>query len=129
MTRIGSARPEHAGFIASTILSAQRGPKPRGWFDIALDRPEAQCLEFVTRISVARAISWWHTSQFLIAEVDVRPAAALCALPSAGTGSAAWRAIGEVAAETGLTASAVEAIRRRGAYSRSCWVQAAMKIG
>lgn len=123
MTSIRPARPEDAGFIATTILSAQRGPQPRGWFDIALDRPEAHCLEFVTRVAVARSISWWHTSQFLIAEVDGRPAAALCALPSTGTGPAAWRAIEEVAVETGLTGSEVEAIARRGAHFRSCWVQ------
>jgi len=120
---IRPARPEDADFIASTILAAQRGPRPRGWFDIALGWPEAQCLAFMARIAVARTVSWWHTSQFLVGEVEDKPAAALCALPASGTGAAAWRAIEEVAAETGLTASEVEAIRRRGAYSRSCWVQ------
>ncbi|MBI5264404.1 MAG: GNAT family N-acetyltransferase [Bradyrhizobium sp.] len=116
---IRSARPEDAEFIARTILSAQRGPRPRGWFDIALDWPEAQCLDFIARIAVARSASWWHTSRFLIVEIDAKPAAALCALPAAGTGAAAWHAIDEVATEIGLTAS----IRRRGAYTRSCWVQ------
>ncbi|WP_245332061.1 GNAT family N-acetyltransferase [Bradyrhizobium sp. NAS80.1] len=65
----------------------------------------------------------WHVSQFLIAEIDGKPAAALCALPAAGTGPAAWRAIEEVAAVTGLAASELEAIRQRGAYTRACWVQ------
>jgi ribosomal protein S18 acetylase RimI-like enzyme len=120
---IRPARTEDAGFIARTILPAQRGHRPRGWFDIALDWPEARCLDFVERIAVARSMSWWHTSQFLIAEVDGRPAAALCALPSAGAAPAAWRAIEEVAMETGLTSADLEAIRRRGAYFRSCWVQ------
>jgi len=42
VTKIRPARPEDAGFIAKIILSAQRGPRPRGWFDIALDRPEPE---------------------------------------------------------------------------------------
>jgi ribosomal protein S18 acetylase RimI-like enzyme len=120
---IRSARPEDAGFIATTILSAQRGYRPRGWFDIALGWSEPQCLDFMARIAVARAVSMWHVSQFLVAEVDGRPAAALCALPAAGTGPAAWRALEDVAAAIGLAASELEAIRQRGAYTRACWVQ------
>ncbi len=65
----------------------------------------------------------WHVSQFLIAEIDGKPAAALCALPAAGTRPAAWRAIEEVGAATGLAAPELEAIRRRGTYTRGCWVQ------
>jgi len=120
---IRSARPEDAGFIAKTIQSSQRGYRPRGWFDVALGWPDAQCRDFIARVAVARAVSMWHVSQFLIAEVDGKPAAALCAVPAAGTGPAAWRAIEEVAADAGLDPSELEAIRRRGAYTRACWVQ------
>lgn len=120
---IRSARPEDAEFIAQTILSSQRGYRPRGWFDVALGWPDAQCRDFIARIAVTHAVSMWHVSQFLVAEVDGRPAAALCAVPAAGTGPAAWCAIEEVAAETGLDPSELEAIRRRGAYTRACWVQ------
>ncbi|RXT35313.1 GNAT family N-acetyltransferase [Bradyrhizobium betae] len=120
---IRSARPDDAHFIAQTILSAQRGHRPRGWFDVALGWPEAECREFIARIAVARAVSMWHVSQFLVAEIDARPAAALCALPAAGTGPAAWHAVEEVAAEAGLAALELEAIRRRGTYTRACWVQ------
>ncbi|MCK1734496.1 GNAT family N-acetyltransferase [Bradyrhizobium sp. 138] len=120
---IRSARPEDADFIARTILSSQRGYRPRGWFDVALGWPEAQCRDFVARVAVARTVSMWHVSQFLVADVDGTPAAALCALPAAGTGPAAWRAIEEVAAATGLAAPELEAVRRRGAYTGACWVQ------
>lgn len=120
---IRSARPEDAGFITQTILSAQRGYRPRGWFDVALGWPEAQCRDFIARIAVANAVSMWHVSQYWIAEVDGEPGAALCAVPAAGTGAAAWRAIEEVAAAAGLAASELDAIRRRGAYTRACWVQ------
>jgi ribosomal protein S18 acetylase RimI-like enzyme len=65
----------------------------------------------------------WHVSQFWIAEIEGKPAAALCAVPAAGTGPAAWRAIEEVGAAIGLAAPALNAIRERGAYARACWVQ------
>ena len=119
---IRRALPEDADFIARSILAAQRGHRPRGWFDIALNRPEPQCLSFVARIAVARTVSWWHTSQFLIAEVEGSPAAALCALPAAGTGAAARSAIEEVAGDSGLDGSELSAIFLRGGYTQHCWV-------
>src|SRR5258706_961097 len=85
---IRRALPQDADFVAWIILAAQRGHLPRGWFDIALNRPEAECLAFVARIALARTVSWWHTSQFLIAEVEGSPAAALCALPAAARSGA-----------------------------------------
>jgi len=100
-----------------------RGHRPRGWFDIALGWPEAQCLAFIARIAVTRSVSQWHTSKFLIADVDGKAAAALCAVPDAGSGPAAWRALEEVANEAGLGSSDIEAIRQRGTYIRTCWVQ------
>ena len=118
---IRPAHLEDVDFIAANILSAQRGHRPLGWFDIALDRPEAQCLDFVRRIAVARTRSWWHVSHFIIAEADGHPAAALCALPAAGTDAAAEAAIREVAGETGLSS---REIFRRGAYVENCWMQA-----
>ncbi|MBR0850188.1 GNAT family N-acetyltransferase [Bradyrhizobium diazoefficiens] len=120
---IRSARPEDASFIAAIILSSMRGYRPRGWFDVALGWPEDRCLDFIARVSTARAVSMWHVSQFLIAETDGKPAAALCAVPAAGTGPAAWAAIEEVGAAVGLAAPELDSIRRRGAYSRACWVQ------
>jgi translation initiation factor 4G len=120
---IRSARPDDAGFIAQIILSSQRGYRQRGWFDVALGWPEIQCVDFIARVATAGAVSMWHVSQFLIAEVDGEPGAALCAVPAAGTGPAAWRAIEEVGAATGLAVSELEAIRQRAAYSRACWVQ------
>jgi ribosomal protein S18 acetylase RimI-like enzyme len=120
---IRSARPEDAEFIARIILSSMRGYRSRGWFDVALGWSDAQCRDFIARIAVARAVSMWHVSQFLIAEVDGEPGAALCAVPAASTGPAAWHAIEEVGAAMGLAAPELDAIRRRGAYTRACWVQ------
>jgi len=117
---IRPARPDDAGFIARVTLAAQRGPLPRGWIDIALDRDEAECLAFMARLAVARTRSWYHVAHFLVAEVDGWPAAALCAMPAAGTLVSARAAIAEVAAESGID---VAAIGQRGGYARDCWVQ------
>ncbi|MHB8272901.1 GNAT family N-acetyltransferase [Bradyrhizobium sp.] len=113
--------PDDADFIAWTILAAQRGHRPRGWFDIALDWPEPLCRAFVRRIALARSRSWWHTSHFLIAEADGRPAAALCALRAGGSGRDAQAAIAEVANAAELDESEMQAIGRRGAYAARCW--------
>src|SRR3954468_19372187 len=104
-------------------MAAQRGDEPRGWFDIALGWPEPDCLRFMERVATAQRHSWWHVSQFIIAEVKGEPAAALCAMPAAGTGAAARSAIEETANKAGLTASDLAAIFRRGAYAENCWVQ------
>ena len=119
-TTIRPARSDDAAFIARIILSAQRGPLPRGWIDIALDRDEPECLSFIARLAVARHRSWYHVAHFLVAEVDDVPAAALCAMPASGTVVAARAAIEEVAAEAGIDAAGIV---RRGAYARNCWVQ------
>jgi ribosomal protein S18 acetylase RimI-like enzyme len=118
---IRRATPDDADFIAWTILTAQRGHLPRGWFDIALDWPEPLCRAFVRRIALAQSRSWWHTSHFLIAEVDGRPAAALCALRAGGSSKDARSAIVEVVNAAELDAAEQSAIWRRGAYSGTCW--------
>ena len=120
---IRSASPEDSGFIARNILLAQRGHRPRGWFDITLGWPEPKVLSFVERVARAWTPSWWHTSQFLIAEVDGHPAAALCALPAAGASAAAQRAFAEVARDSALEASELSAIVQRSGYTENCWVQ------
>src|ERR1700687_5424588 len=113
-----------ADFIAWTILAAQRGHLQRGWFDIALNRPEAETLALVRRITLAWTQSWWHVSRFWIAEADGMPAAALGALPVDRTLAAARSAIGEIARAVGLDAAEQSAIWQRGAYSGKCWVPA-----
>ena len=120
---IRSARPEDADFIARIILSSMRGYRSRGWFDVALGWSETNCLDFIARLATARAISMWHVSQFLVAEIDGKPVAALCAVPAANAGILAWRAIEEVGFATGLAAWELDAIRQRGTYTRACWVQ------
>jgi ribosomal protein S18 acetylase RimI-like enzyme len=117
---IRAGRADDADFIARTILLAQRGPRPLGWFDFALAQGEPQVLDFLTKLAVAKPRSWYHVSQFLVAEVEGKPSAALCAMPSRETRDTMRAAIEEVACSAGLSAAD---IFLRGAYARPCWVQ------
>ena len=122
-TEIRIGRADDAEFIARTILLAQRGPRPRGWFDIALAQDEPRILDFLTRLAVAKPRSWYHVSQFFVAEVDGKPAAALCAMPSRLTRDTMRGAFEEVARDTGMSEADLAAVFTRGAYARPCWIQ------
>jgi GNAT superfamily N-acetyltransferase len=65
------------------------------------------------------------TPHFLIAEVDGRPAAALCALRVGGSGKDARSAIVEVVNAAELDATEQSAIWQRGAYATKCWTPGA----
>ena len=120
---IRPARPEDSSFIADIILSAQRGPRPRGWIDIALDRPEPEVLDFLKLLAAGRQRSWYQTAQFLLAEIDGQPAAALCAMPSLVARETIRPAIEEAARGSGMNSAELAAIFTRGAYARPCWIQ------
>jgi GNAT superfamily N-acetyltransferase len=120
---IRRARPEDAEFIARTVLLSQRGPRPRGWFDIALDQSEPLVLAFLSKLAVARQPSWYHVSQFWIAEAGGGPAAALCAMPSGEARATMRAAIEEVARGRGMSDADLVAMFARGAYARNCWMQ------
>jgi len=117
---IRQGRADDAAFIAHTVLLSQRGPRPLGWFDFALAQAEPHVLDFLARLAVAKPRSWYHVSQFLIAEAEGEPAAALCAMPSRETRDTMRAAIEEVAFSSNLSAADIFA---RGSYARSCWVQ------
>jgi GNAT superfamily N-acetyltransferase len=120
---IRRGRADDAEFIARTILLAQRGPRPLGWFDFALDRPEPDVLAFLERLAVSRQTSWCHVSQFLVAEIDGERAAALCAMPSRIARETARPAIDETARRAGISEADLATIHTRGAYAGACWVQ------
>jgi GNAT superfamily N-acetyltransferase len=117
---IRQGRADDAAFVARTVLLAQRGPRPLGWFDIALAQAELQVLDFLEKLAVATPRSWYHVSQFLIAEIEGEPSAALCAMPSQETRDTMRAAIEEVSSAAGVSAADIFA---RGAYARPCWVQ------
>lgn len=117
---IRAGRADDAAFIAHTVLLSQRCHRPLGWFDFALAQAEPQVLGFLEKIAVAKPRSWYHVSQFLIAEIDGKPAAALCAMPAREVRETMRAAIEEVAQAAGISAAE---IFTRGAYARHCWVQ------
>ncbi|KIZ45075.1 acetyltransferase [Rhodopseudomonas palustris] len=119
---IRRATSDDADFIAWTILAAQRGHRPRGWFDIALDWPETRCRTLVKSIATHRQVSCWHVSTFWIAEIDGAAAAALCAVPASGVVAAQRAAMQQALHDAGIDPAEQAAISRRGAYVRSCWM-------
>jgi ribosomal protein S18 acetylase RimI-like enzyme len=118
---IRRASADDADFIAWTILTAQRGHRPRGYFDFALNLPEQECLAFVRHVALARAPSQWHVSCFWIAEQDGVAAAALCALPVREARMTMRAAIEEAANAVCFGKADLEALWQRSAYAGLCW--------
>ena len=117
---IRSAREVDAEFLAWAILTASRGHLGRGWFDIALNQPEGRCLEFLKRLSVTEAPSWWHYSRFMVAEISGKPVAALSAFRAGDAYPLSQAAMDEAAEMLELPASERSAIWQRGAYIFLC---------
>ncbi|MEX1253643.1 MAG: GNAT family N-acetyltransferase [Dehalococcoidia bacterium] len=71
------ARPEHVPFIAWVELAAARSHLPRGAWDLYMNGAEAETLRFLEALASTEAWHWAHERNFIVAEVDGRPAAAL----------------------------------------------------
>ena len=117
---IRPAERQDADFLAWAILAASRGHLAKGWFDIALNWPEAACLDFLRRLSTTAAPSWWHYSRFLVAEFEGKPVSALSAFPAGEGYGLSQAAMSETAEALGLPASEQAAIWQRGAYIFLC---------
>ena len=102
METIRPAEPRDADFLAWVILAATRSHVAKGWFDIVLARPEPQCLEYLKRLAVTPARSWWHYSRFHVAEVDGNKAPRLCAFRAGDAYPLSAAAMGEVVRELRL---------------------------
>ena len=124
MTRqIRRAREDDASFLAWATLAATRSHCDKGWFDIALNRPEPECLEFLRRLTATATRSLWHYSRFFVAEVEGAPVAALAAFRAADAFPFAQQAMTEAARGLGWSQSEQEAIWRRGAYIFTCTLE------
>ena len=75
---IVEATPEHAPFIAWVTLTAFRSHLERGFWDFMLDGDEAYKLRYLEALATTEQLHWVHYSTFIVAEVDGRPASALC---------------------------------------------------
>src|SRR3990170_7530078 len=76
--RIVEATPGHAPFLAWVTLAAFRSQLERGFWDFMLDGDEAHKLRYLEALATTEQRHWVHYSTFLVAEVDGRPASALC---------------------------------------------------
>lgn len=120
---IRHACAEDAKFVVRAILLSQRGPHPLGWIDFAMGRPEPEVVAFLELLAVTRQPSWYHVSQFLVADVNGESAAALCALPSGVARVSMRPAIEEASILAGLSDTDIAELFQRGAYARPCWIQ------
>jgi GNAT superfamily N-acetyltransferase len=121
---IREAQEQDAPFVGWAIHAATRSHMPRGWFDIALGLDEAGCLAFTTRLARAETRSWWHYFNFLIAESNGAPAAALCAFRVGDGYPLSKGAMNEVASQLGWTETEIGAIWQRSAYLFTCTIEA-----
>src|SRR3990170_361691 len=85
--KIVKAGREHAGFLAWVMLTAHRSHLERGLWDFIVGGSEAECLRYLEALAVTEQAHWAHYSTFIVAEVDGRPAAALCGYSEAEHGT------------------------------------------
>jgi translation initiation factor 4G len=74
---IRDATPHDADFLAWASLTAARSHVERSIWEVFLGWDETRTLDFVRAVVTSHREHWVHWSQFLVAEVDGVPAAAL----------------------------------------------------
>ena len=75
--RIRPAVADDAPFLGWVIFTAGRSHCPRGVWDVIVGRPENECITFLEHLTVTEPRHMFHYSDFIIAEVDGHPVAAL----------------------------------------------------
>jgi len=115
-TIIRPATPDDAAFLGWASVMASRSQLTRGWFEIVLRRDDAFCFEFAKYLALAKAVSWWHWSLFLVAEVDGEAAAALCGFGNDSVYRASTAAMAEAADKMGIPKDEQAQFWPRGAF-------------
>jgi ribosomal protein S18 acetylase RimI-like enzyme len=75
--RIVPATREHIPHVAWVVMMANRSHLPRGMWDLVLGSDEERVLRYLEAFADTQQVHWGHWSQFLVAEVEGVPAAAL----------------------------------------------------
>lgn len=75
--KIRQARPEDSKLIAWTMLMAGRSHLKIGIWDLILSQPEDKCLALLEHLTLQPPRHMCHYSEFLVAQVDGQPVAAL----------------------------------------------------
>jgi translation initiation factor 4G len=76
-TRIVAAREEHIPFVAWVQLAAARSHLPLGTWDFYVGGDEQECLRYLETLASTNGRHFAHYTNFLVAEVDGKPAAGL----------------------------------------------------
>jgi ribosomal protein S18 acetylase RimI-like enzyme len=99
---IRPATPDDGAFLGWASVMASRSQLKRGWFEIVLQRDDAFCFEFAKYLTLAKAVSWWHWSLFLVAEVDGVVASAMCGFGDDSVYRASFAAMTEAGDKMGI---------------------------
>ena len=115
-TIIRPATPDDAAFLGWASVIASRSQLKRGWFEIVLERDDPFCFEFAKYLTVAKAVSWWHWSLFLVAEVDGAVAAAMCGFGDESVYRNSGAAMAEAGDKMGIAKTEQARFWPRGAF-------------
>jgi ribosomal protein S18 acetylase RimI-like enzyme len=114
---------DDADFLAWVMLEASRSHVDRGIWDLIVGGDDTACLDYLRRLSVAEPKSLCHFERFRVAEVDGRPAAALCVFdPREGGWPLVARAMACVQRDLGWSEADVVASRERMEPARACFI-------
>ena len=80
------ARPEDASLIGWVMLASGRSHLERGIWDIIISQPEDECLTFLELLTLDGSRHMCYYTEFLVAEVDGKPVAALEGFDPASNG-------------------------------------------
>ena len=117
---IRDGRREDASFLAWVILMAARSHLSRGWFDIALNKSEEECLAFLNQLTITPTLSLWHYSRFLVGEVGGRAVAALGTYRAGDAYDISPLAMTEAAQALGMSLREQAEFWERGGYAFTC---------
>ena len=102
--RVRPADPQDAKLLAWCMLMAGRSHLKIGIWDLIISQPEDICLRFLEKLVIQNPPHMCHYSQFLVAEVDGRPIAALEGFDPVHNGEATMTTpLATVIQEMGLT--------------------------
>lgn len=118
-TRIRRATSEDIPFVSWVMFTAARSHLDRCVWETIFDETEAGVRDLLERVARTAPVHWCHGSKFWIAEVDGRPAAALCGfVPEIEGSGPLGRAMVEVARnQLSYPEERIGEMLRRGAIS------------
>ena len=120
---IRRATRDDTEFLAWVMLASSRSHVSRGIWDLIIGADDAGCLDYLKRLAVAEPRSLCHYENFLVAQTDGRPSAALCVFrPSDGGWPLVSEAMKSVQRDLEWTDADVAAQTQRMAPAWACFI-------